>query len=408
MPKQRTVKYWIGQIHLWLGLVSGLVVFIVSITGCLFAFQEEISEVVYKHTFFIEARSGTPLPLTRLLYSAQTALGQGEPVNYITAYTEPNRAWEFMAYRYNDSAITYWGSMPYFRSVFINPYTGAVTGYRDYRRDFFSVVKNIHWSLLLNTPYGQPIVGWGTLVFVVLLITGLVLWWPKRWKKADRRRSFNIMWKARFKRLNYDLHNVLGFYSLLLALVIGLTGMVFAFTWFERAVHVVVSGTTAHPQAEVLTSDTTMAAPSAKAEASAPAAPRAAPAAVPGIPAASAGALDQVYALTTGLLPSVRRIGISPPITPTDVIDVSAYYSRHTFYDRTDLGFDRYSGRLLQRKDNAKQSRSERLSSMNYDIHVGAVWGLAGKILAFIISLICASLPVTGFLVWWGKIRKKK
>lgn len=406
MPKQRTVKYWIGQIHLWLGLVSGLVVFIVSITGCLFAFQEEISEVVYRHTFFIEvaapsAKAGASappaLPLTRLLHSAQTALGPSEPVNYITAYTEPNRAWEFMAYRYNDSAITWLGSMPYFRSVFINPYTGAVTGYRDYRRDFFSVVKNIHWSLLLNTPYGQPIVGWSTLIFVILLITGLVLWWPKRWKKADRRRSFNIMWKARVKRLNYDLHNVLGFYSLLLALVIALTGMVFSFTWFEKAVRVTVSGTTAQPRAAILVSDTTMAAPSAKAEASAPVAPRGTPA-----------ALDQVYSLTVGLLPSVRRIGISPPVTPTDVIDVSAYYSRHTFYDRTDLDFDRYSGRLLRRKDNAKQSRAERLSSMNYDIHVGAVWGLAGKILAFIISLICASLPVTGFLVWWGKIRKKK
>ena len=42
---------------------------------------------------------------------------------------------------------------------------------------------------------------------------------------------------------------------------------------------------------------------------------------------------------------------------------------------------------------------------MNYDIHVGAIGGLTGKIIAFIVSLICASLPVTGFLVWWMKRR---
>jgi uncharacterized iron-regulated membrane protein len=45
---------------------------------------------------------------------------------------------------------------------------------------------------------------------------------------------------------------------------------------------------------------------------------------------------------------------------------------------------------------------------MNYDIHVGAIAGLPGKILAFLISLLCSSLPVTGFLVWYGKKVKAK
>ena len=45
---------------------------------------------------------------------------------------------------------------------------------------------------------------------------------------------------------------------------------------------------------------------------------------------------------------------------------------------------------------------------MNYDIHIGAIGGLAGKIIAFLASLICASLPVTGTLLWYGKKFKKK
>ncbi|MCK7554360.1 PepSY domain-containing protein [Chitinophaga sedimenti] len=44
---------------------------------------------------------------------------------------------------------------------------------------------------------------------------------------------------------------------------------------------------------------------------------------------------------------------------------------------------------------------------MNYDIHVGAIGGLTGKFIAFFASFICASLPVTGFLVWWGRRKKK-
>jgi uncharacterized iron-regulated membrane protein len=48
----------------------------------------------------------------------------------------------------------------------------------------------------------------------------------------------------------------------------------------------------------------------------------------------------------------------------------------------------------------------QRLVEMNYDLHVGAIAGLTGKIIAFIVSLVCASLPVTGFLVWWFKKRR--
>lgn len=46
------------------------------------------------------------------------------------------------------------------------------------------------------------------------------------------------------------------------------------------------------------------------------------------------------------------------------------------------------------------------LRRMNYDIHTGAILGLPGKILAFLASLVCATLPVTGFVIWWGRRKK--
>lgn len=52
----------------------------------------------------------------------------------------------------------------------------------------------------------------------------------------------------------------------------------------------------------------------------------------------------------------------------------------------------------------------DKIRRMNYDIHVGSVLGLTGKIIAFLASLISASLPITGFIIWWGKQKfgKKK
>lgn len=438
MAKRRTLKYWIGRIHLWLGLASGLVVLIISITGCLFVFQKEISESVYKDRYFVSPPSGWPtasapvpmaristpaddsaasasagtqaaaptLPLSLLLQKAQHALGAGKPVNNITVYRQPNRSWEFMAYRENDSALTYFGALTYFQSVFINPYTGAVTGIRDYKYDFFSIVKYIHWSLLLNTNYGQPIVGWSTLIFVILLITGMVLWWPRKWTRAYKQRSFTIKWKASFKRVNYDLHNVTGFYTLFPAIIIALTGMVFAFKWFSALVYVAASGTTAPPpQANVR---------SVKPAGHLALSPYAADSLVVAGNTGNLGSLaavsplDKAFFQAQEQLPNTRRLGISPAVGAEGVIYVYGYKDGETYYGFDVLQLDQYSGKLLHRRNNSEKNRGERLIEMNYDIHVGAIAGLTGKIIAFIASLICASLPITGFIIWRGKRRRPK
>jgi uncharacterized iron-regulated membrane protein len=388
MARKRTLKYWIGQIHLWLGLASGLVVLIVSITGCLFVFQKEISERLYKDKYFIEApASGQTLPLSILQQKAQTVLGASRPVADITTYRQPDRSWEFIAYQMNDTALTYFGAVGYFQSVFINPYTGAVTGTRDYKYDFFSIVKYVHWSLLLNTDYGQPIVGWSTLIFVLLLITGIVLWWPKRWTKAYKNRSFKIKWKASFKRVNYDLHNVPGFYSLFPALIIALTGMVFAFKWFSGFVYVAASGTTTPPP-QVNVKSIRPAKDSLDRLGS------------------MDNPLDKAFELAKQQLPRAARFGLSLSTGPEGTIYVFGYKDGETYYGSDALQFDQYTGKLLHRRNNSEKNRGERLVEMNYDIHVGAIGGLTGKIIAFIASLVCASLPVTGFLIWWGKKRR--
>ena len=373
MKKRRTLKYWIGQLHLWLGLASGLVVLIVSITGCLFVFQQEISEAIHKEWFFVEPSPAAPLPLSFLKEKAQAALGPDRSINSITTYPQPDRSMEFMAYRGNDSALTYFGAVVYYQSVFLNPYTGAVTGWRDYKYDFFFIVKDLHWSLLLSTPYGQPIVSWSTLIFVILLITGIVLWWPKKWTKAWRDRSFKIKWKASFKRVNYDLHNVPGFYSLLPALIISYTGLVFSFSWLSPA-----------PAPQIAKrSDTTRL-------------------------ATTSDPLEKALQTAKNWLPGASRFSLSPAAGKEGVIYLFAYKGRDTYYGYDILQFDQYSGVLLDHNRDKEKKAVQRLFEKNYDIHVGAIGGLTGKIIAFIASLICASLPVTGFLIWWGKGRKKK
>lgn len=383
--KKSKVNNVITWLHLWLGLVSGIIVLIVSITGCLFSFQEEITNWVHKQELFVAAPAdkAQPLPLSQLKEKAQAALGADKPITYVTTYSDRNRAWDFMSYVPGDAtAITYPGSIKHYESVFINPYTGVETGKIDYMNDFFVIVKYIHWSLYLNTVYGQPIVGWATLIFVVLLITGLVMWIPKKWNKKNIDNSFKIRWKARFKRLNYDLHNVLGFYTFAIALILGLTGLVFSFQWFQKAVYATAAMTTEPIQYENFLSDT---------------------AAVVN----AANPMDKAYLYTKATYPNAKRISTSAVLGKTGAIAFTAYSNASTYYHANSLYFDQYTGQEIGQVKYADLNAGRKILAMNYDIHVGSIGGMAGKIIAFLVSLVCASLPVTGFYVWWGKRKKK-
>lgn len=375
--KKRNLRYWIVKLHLWLGLGSGLVVFIVSITGCLFVFEKEINGLVYKNIFTVAPQTAK-VPLSAMLHTAQNVLGEKKKIYSVTAYKKEGRAWEFMTYKGNDTAATYFGAVEHYESIFINPHTGAVTGRVNYKYNFFSIVKYIHWSLLLNTKYGQPVVGYSTLVFVVLLFTGLVLWWPKKWNKPSREKSFSIKWKASFKRVNYDLHNVPGFYILLPALVIALTGLVFAFSWFSAAVYVAGAGTFKQPVQQVLTS-------------------------VAPAHSTTNNALDIAYTNAVYRLPEAARFNITPASGADGVIHIYGYSGSETYYNFNHLQYNQYTGTLLGQRKPQERNGGEKLLDMNYDIHIGAIAGLPGKIIAFITSGICATLPLTGFLIWWGR-----
>lgn len=379
----KQINAWL---HLWLGLTSGIIVLIVSITGCIFVFQKEINEWVHHDELFVTARHTPVLPLSVLQQKAQTALGKEFPIRSVFTYRRPDRAWEFLTYAEGDkNALTIFGATAYYKAAYVDPYTGAVTAVRDLKQDFFVIVKYLHWSLLLNTKYGQPVVGWATFIFVILLITGLILWWPKKWTKKTREQSFKIKWAGNFKRVNYDLHNVLGFYALLIALVLALTGMVWAFKWFQATVYIVASRSITPPQHQEVQSDTLA------------------------LPLAGTNPLDVAYTTAVQQFPDAKRIAVyATPNSNTATISMSAYRGKETYYDRDDLQFDQYSGKLLLRETAKDRNAGEQLIGMNYDIHVGAIAGLPGKILAFFASLICASLPVTGFLVWWHKGRKNK
>jgi uncharacterized iron-regulated membrane protein len=377
----RRISDWL---HLWLGIASGLIVLMLGVTGCIYVFQKEITELIHHKEIFVEVPSNPKtLPLSVLQANAEKALGNKKKITFVSAYKAPERAWELGVYKPgNPNAFWYFDSIDYYDVVRINPYTGKVTSVADYKYEFFGVIKMIHWSLLINHPIGQQIIGWSTFIFVFLLISGMVMWWPKNLKKSNFDKSFKVKWKAKFKRINYDMHNVLGFYVMLICLMLALTGLVWAFQWFQTTVYVVASRSTTPPKVIEVKSDSTKT--------------------ITTIP------FDIAFEQAKKIFKNEDRIAMSPANGGSSTIYAIGYRGKETFWNYDVLQFDQYSGKLLQRANQSEKNAGETVIGMNYDIHVGAILGLTGKIMAFFASLIAASLPITGFIIWWGKGKKKK
>ncbi|MEN9568772.1 MAG: hypothetical protein RL172_3 [Bacteroidota bacterium] len=359
-----------GILHRWLGLGSGLVVIILGITGCILAFEVEIRNVTEPFRK-VAVQNTAYLPPSNLKKIAEQHLVSKKALGI--EYPGEGKA----------AIVMYYDEKEY-ELVFLNPYSGQLLKHKNMRHDFFRLILDGHYYLWLPEKIGQPIAASATLIFVVLMITGLVLWWPKN--KAARKQRFSIKWTAKWKRKNYDLHNVLGFYITWVAIFIAVTGLVFGFQWFAKGLYWATSGGKQMIEHQQPLSDSTQ------------------PAQYPNI-------ADHFWQLYQDSVKSNESLGIYFANSSTDPVEVVVNHRPGTYYYSDYFHFDQYNGKELPTKDSYAGSFktapvADKIVRMNYDMHTGAILGFAGKLLAFFASLIAASLPITGFLIWWGRRNK--
>lgn len=361
---------------MWLGLSVGAIIFIVAITGCIYAFQSEIQDLTQSFRF-VEVQNAPILPPSILKTIAEEALPE-KAVHSVT-YSQKDRAAIVSFYSHDAN---------YYYLAYINPYTGDVQKVKDMSKDFFRFILNGHFYLWLPEEIGRMVVASSTLIFVVLLITGIFLWLPKN--KAAIRQRFKIKWNASWRRKNFDLHSVFGFYTAFIALIFAITGLVWGFEWFAKTYYFTLSG----GKSMVEYSETFNISKVKDSKSSAP-------------------VTDILWQKTIAKTPNLETIEVHYPDSDETAIgvstnsDASTYWKMdHRYYDQNTL--KEIDVKHLYGKFTQQLSKADLLMRMNYDIHTGAIFGFTGKLIAFFASLIIATLPITGFLLWYGRHFKKK
>ncbi|MCW4469727.1 PepSY domain-containing protein [Flavobacterium sp. MFBS3-15] len=360
-------KKKIRFIHKWLGLTSGLIVFIVSITGCIYCFHDEIKDMT-REWRTVEAEAKPYIAPSVLQKKAKELYP--DVIQSMVIYGGEARP----AFVYGVK-----GEDGYF--IYFNPYSGKFMHAENLEEDFFHIVEHIHLYLLLPPEIGKHIVGVATIIFIFLLITGIIQWWPK--KKKQLKDRLQVKWSAKWRRVNYDWHNVSGFYISIVALVIAATGLTFTYEWMGDAMYYGGNLGRNYPEerAEPVI-DTTLTQKDAQ------------------------NVMDKAFAQTLKLAPT-RGMYFVWDQGPKNAIIAGSYPNALEYHHQSNLQFHPVTGELVKELMYDDKSAGMKLQEMNYGLHTGQYFGLTGKIIVFIASLIAAALPVTGIVIWWGRRNKK-
>lgn len=417
------MKLFFRRIHLYLGLVSGLFLVVVCLTGSLLVFEDELAHAFHRERYFV-APAPTPRRSLAQLTAAVRAYRPKAKIGSVKVYADPTRTVEVnlaggpgseprgegrpkQAGRGDGAgnglrdagrdqgpanARRPMGSPggpgkggpggkggdrgP---TLFVNPYTGAVLGEFKQQESFFHFVEQIHRGLVAGR-VGKLVMGINSLLFLFILGTGIVLWWPAARQAFTQR--LKVRWGSSWKRLNHDFHLVLGFYASLFLFIMALTGVGMSFDWVGNTINTLTHSPQQRPEPP------TSAAPAA---------------------GATLFGADAALALARQQAPAAESYTVQLPKEPTSSIRVATLRPGAPAENATDdVYLDQYSGQALRQQTYAQRPVGQRIRGLFKPVHTGAIFGWPTKIVALIIVLLGATFPITGTIMWLNRTRKGK
>ncbi len=367
-----------AKIHLWLSVPFGLIIIIVCLTGSILVFEKEILELCYPSRYFVKEVKERPLLIPELMSMARRQLPDSVKINGIRVTPDAERTYQLV--------------LPARKaSYFVDPYTGEITGMDDGKGFFLDMMRLHRWLLDEykrdgGLSWGKTIVGVSTLILVFVLVSGLVIWFPRS-KKALKPR-LKIKTRSGWFRFLYDLHVSGGFYATLLLLAMSLTGLTWSFGWYRDAFYSVFG------------------VPVAKTEAQAPT-----PAAQQkdGFRERSGRERDRSseidYTVWAKVMSGLQDL--YPDYNTITVQNGSATVSTAKYGNTRgsdSFSFDPKTGEFTEIKWYKDLPNSMKIKGWIYSVHVGSWGGITTRILHCLISFLGAVFAVTGYYFW---IRKK-
>ncbi|UOQ64629.1 PepSY-associated TM helix domain-containing protein [Hymenobacter volaticus] len=417
------MKIFFRNIHLYLSLVSGLIIAVVCFTGGVLVFEKELEQAWHPERYFVTPATTPRQPLAQLT-DAVRAYKPDAKITGVKVYADPARTVEISlagapggpggerkgeggkegrAEKSREGGRSEAGAQAVAPAgggksqeakggkggggeggrgptVFVNPYTAAVTGELNYRETFFFTMMALHRGMV-GGAIGKLVVGVSTLMFLFIIGTGIVLWWPAT-RNAVRQR-LQVKWSGGWKRLNHDLHIVLGFYSALFLFVFAFTGLAWSFEWFNKGIYAVTNSPMQRPEPPT--------------------------SAAPAVADAAALTPDAALTLARQQAPTAEYYSLQMPKDPTGSIRVATLRPGASYENATDeVYLDQYSGTVISKQTYEQRSLGQRVRGMFKPVHTGSIYGWPSKVISLVVCLLGVTFPITGTIMWLNRLRKAK
>lgn len=373
----RRLLFWL---HLIAGSIAGIVILFLSVTGILIAYERPVLDWIDHRSFHVSG--SVRQPVDEAIAHAEQIVHQRATA--VAVHSDPSVPVE----------VTF-GREPA-RVFMVDPYSGAVMGESAPRlRAFFATVTALHrWFGLqgVHRATAKAIKGAFTLAFAFLIVSGTVLWLPRKWTSARVRQGLFFRGNLRGRARNWNWHNVIGIWTALPLLIIVLTGVVMAYPWANDLLYRItgspvpprqVDGQSGqrsenrqgrehrnHPAATAMNFDLALTAAEQQ---------------VPGWRTATIRFQDQSGPLTVSV---DRGDGGRPDL-------------------RTQVVFDRSSGQLLRVESFSSYNRGRQLRLWSRFLHTGEAGGLIGDTIAVLACGGAIILVITGFALALHRLGRK-
>jgi uncharacterized iron-regulated membrane protein len=387
------MKKFFRNIHLYLSLAAGLVILVICLTGAILVFEKEWQRTIYPERYYAEGTN--PVSIDEAVAKFES-LQKGAKVSAVKIYGDATRTWEFTYTEKKEGdkekktsnekkpgddkkaepKKPEAGKGPGRLQAFVNPYTGELISLYNQRNTFFYTAFSLHrWLLLGDT--GKLITGISTSIFLFIIITGIILWWPRT--RAKLKQHLTFKWGG-WKRINHDLHIVTGFYTSIFLFAFAFTGLAWSFEWFNNGIYWVTGTENKRPEPpkSSIASDSI------------------------------AITFDEAYAYIHTKVPDGIHYSVNKAKEAEDAVSITVLPANPVHENASDQYFlDQYSGSMIGTALYSERNLGQKVRGMFYPIHVGSIGGMTGRTIAFICCIAGVTFPVTGVIMWLNRLKKK-
>jgi uncharacterized iron-regulated membrane protein len=366
------IRRIIAQLHLWIGLVLCLPLVMLGLTGSILVFEHELEAVFAPQR--PAAPHGEPRTIGEILAVAQQAAPPGfGPLSYV-APAEPG---EMAAVRLAPPGAA--GPSSQRARIDVDPV--SLQAYPNPETGFLRQVFFLHSTLLLRTREGRQLVGWCGIAMLVMAISGLVNWWPRR---GRWRAGFTVGGGARGYRLHRDLHGAVGIWGFAVLVIVSFAGVYLSFPESVRsAVDLVLPARDLRGAASAMR--------------------------VEPVQGTEPLGIDAAVALARGQVPGTKLRLVFLPARPDQPIRVAL---RREDEDRHGLVItvlvDPWARRVIEIFDPRVFSPGETVLAWQHALHAGHGFGPVWKVLVFLSGLLPLLFTVTGILMWLPRRRRRR